>query len=75
MAKLEIEIEDELLPRLEEAAARNAVSVDEFIELLVKMECSSEMTSRDGRRIKLRASMYRGYDVLLNDKDPQTGIF
>lgn len=74
MAKLEIEIEDELLPRLEEAAARNTVSIDEFIELLVKMECTSEMTSRDGRRIKLRASMYRGYDVLLNDKDPQTGI-
>jgi hypothetical protein len=42
-----------------QAASRNGLSLDAYLEMLIALESGSGRTARDGRKLRMRSFIYR----------------
>jgi len=59
MARIEIELADDLRDWAAKNAAQNELSVDAYIEVLLALESGLARTARDGRVLRTRSFVYR----------------
>jgi hypothetical protein len=59
MARLQIELADDLRDWAAQAASRNGLSLDAYLEMLIALESGSGRTARDGRKLRMRSFIYR----------------
>ena len=65
MKTVELKIDDELWDWLERTAAREQVSVEELINVLIALESNLRRQASDGRSCSIKAEIYRGHAPLL----------
>ena len=65
MRTIKLQVDDDIATWLDETAARERLSIDEVITVLIGLESNLRHKASDGRGYSGRASIYRGYDRLL----------
>jgi hypothetical protein len=65
MKTITLRIDDELWSWLEKTAARERVTVEELIKVLIALESDLRRQTSDGRNCSIKAEIYRGHVPLL----------
>ena len=69
-AVIELKVDDDLWAWLQETAAREELSIEEVIEVLIGLESNLRRYTSDGRNYSIKAEIYRGYDRLVAPRYP-----